>query len=527
MVESVTDSNTDLYELAAPEATMPVGVLPQQAVIQRSGPSLSIRGPREAMTRLFRCLRSVEHVLSSDSDRGCYVSQEVQWLTKRIDDGGANAGYAQLGTFAGLEPAIRCLLSEHGIAAVENTSDGAWSAEPDYDRLASLGPVDQDLLAAVQNRDRAVVRYGREVDQAWLIAQIALAYPDKTIVVAASHRQGVADLAKGVRQWLPVTALLGQDEPAWEDRVVIGTYSRLGAGCVAIHCRDILIAADAVEILGEQGRLAMNHAMRARFYGFLPHSTKPAAADQDFLRCYFGFEEIDIPRRGCHRLPVDIVRIKIAGGPNLAASLDELTLLERGIWCNPLRNRLIAKVAMQLRNGQCSMLEDSPATAAMTFNDSRPRVAILVDTIDHAVELAKLLSDWPVIAGENVSLARLSKDEQRLFRQRSTMKNDSNDQRIVTSCMAGNLNLTQLDILIRVDGGVGLPAIPDGNYVVANGVQRRLLLVDMNDRHHPWLRRRSRQRSECYAQNGWYAPGADPVAERVQEFLAAHGGGQS
>ena len=104
------------------------------------------------------------------------------------------------------------------------------------------------------------------------------------------------------------------------------------------------------------------------------------------------------------------------------------------------------------------------------------------------------------------------------------MSNDSSDQQIVTAAMAGKIDLTQLEMLIRADGGIGLPAIPESSYVVANDVQHRLLLVDMNDRHHPRLRQRSRQRTECYAQEGWYAPGANPVAERVQEFLAAHGG---
>ena len=313
------------------------------------------------------------------------------------------------------------------------------------------------------------MRYGREVDRAWLIAQIALAYPDKTVVIAASRKQEVADLARGVRKWVPVTALLGEGEPAWQDRVVIGTYNRMGAGCVAIHRRDILIAADAVEILGEQGRLAMKYAMRARFYGFLPHTIKLAPADQDLVDCYFGFEEIDIPRHGCHRLPVDMVRLKIAGGPNLAASLDELTVLKRGIWRNPLRNRLITKRSQAATKWPMLAARGSPGDGS--YDVQRLPSAGRNPGRHNRSRRLNSPNCSPVGQSSRARTCRsigLPKDKQRLFLQRSAMNSESGDQQIVTSSMAGNLNLTQLDILIRADGGVGLPAIPDGSYVIEN-----------------------------------------------------------
>jgi hypothetical protein len=51
--------------------------------------------------------------------------------------------------------------------------------------------------------------------------------------------------------------------------------------------------------------------------------------------------------------------------------------------------------------------------------------------------------------------------------------------------------------------------------------ERPLVLIDCDDRHHPLLRRRSRSRRAAYAERGWYLPGTDAAAARVEAFLAA------
>jgi hypothetical protein len=107
-------------------------------------------------------------------------------------------------------------------------------------------------------------------------------------------------------------------------------------------------------------------------------------------------------------------------------------------------------------------------------------------------------------------------------------------------------------VVIRADGGTGLPAWMVGMfshpiiyginnlaeesssaeepgqivYPINNPVQPspakldRLLLIDLDDRHHPVLRRWSRQRWIAYAQQGWYSPGVDPAQARIERFLA-------
>jgi hypothetical protein len=89
--------------------------------------------------------------------------------------------------------------------------------------------------------------------------------------------------------------------------------------------------------------------------------------------------------------------------------------------------------------------------------------------------------------------------------------------RPVTDC---NVDLSSAGVLVRAEGGVGLPPLaPEQLVEPDDGPARPLLLLDFDDRHHPLLRRRAALRRRAYAERGWLAPGVDPVEARVQQFL--------
>jgi hypothetical protein len=104
---------------------------------------------------------------------------------------------------------------------------------------------------------------------------------------------------------------------------------------------------------------------------------------------------------------------------------------------------------------------------------------------------------------------------------------------IVTALGIEVLDLSGVEVLIRADGGVGLPpmtAFPPGKIVfIENNLpekpagEPRLVLVDFDDRHHPLLRRWSRQRRAAYAARGWHGPGVEPLERRIELFLAGRG----
>lgn len=77
------------------------------------------------------------------------------------------------------------------------------------------------------------------------------------------------------------------------------------------------------------------------------------------------------------------------------------------------------------------------------------------------------------------------------------------DQAIVTTMGSKRLDLTRADVLLRADGGTGLPPIPTSKFVIDSNLSHRLTLIDFDDRHDGQLRRWSSQRMAAYGTAGW------------------------
>ena len=65
----------------------------------------------------------------------------------------------------------------------------------------------------------------------------------------------------------------------------------------------------------------------------------------------------------------------------------------------------------------------------------------------------------------------------------------------------------QIDVLIRADAGLGLLRFKEESWMIKEGHDHRLLLVDIDDRRHAELGRWTRKRRRTYRERGWYGPG--------------------
>ena len=92
---------------------------------------------------------------------------------------------------------------------------------------------------------------------------------------------------------------------------------------------------------------------------------------------------------------------------------------------------------------------------------------------------------------------------------------------IYTAAAIDQIDPLGLDVLIRTDAGNGLPPFENARLVLSNTRTHRLLVADCDDRCHHELGRWTRKRRRAYRERGWYGPGADPVEERVKDFLKA------
>jgi hypothetical protein len=397
---------------------------------------------------------------------------------------------------------------------------------PDFTRLEGLGAVDRTLLDAVRRHDRALVRYGPGVDLARLVAQVALAWPGLTVTVAVGRRADARRLGRALRALLPdVSVVTGQDGPAEVGRVVVATYLGLGHSAryrlpgyrmFDVSWTDVVIALDALEATTKVGWGWLGRADRARAYGLLPLDARPSPLEGDLLRALFGFEEAVVPQHGHRERPVRVLRHPIKGGMRLPAGLAGVALQRQGVWQHAVRNRHAARLAAACAAGTAHDVL-GPAAA-----DAPPGALLLAANAEHALALAdRLPGDWLLLAGPDLNEEGLTPEQVRLLHRPVSPFRAGPLYAVATPAVLANLDLSWAGVLVRADGGVGLPPLaPEQLIEPDDGPARPLLLVDFDDRHHPLLRRRAALRRQDYLERGWFAPGVDPVQARVEQFLA-------
>ena len=248
---------------------------------------------------------------------GRVVASVPQPMYEDRDDG---AGETAQFLWAGLQPAVRAALEAAGHAVRVEGPVPAPLPPPDLVVLRQLRLIDLPVLEAVRARDRCLIQYdGRAgVDRANLIAQVAQAWPDRTIVVAVKRVDDVRRVCTRLGPLLPdVTALSGDDHPPAFGRVVVATFNYCYIEELAPSERDVFFAYDALEFAGQQQWHVPKYFTKARLYGLLDVDGRPAPALRDRLVALFGFDDVLVPQHGYRLRPVVPLEVKYrprAGG---------------------------------------------------------------------------------------------------------------------------------------------------------------------------------------------------------------------
>jgi hypothetical protein len=259
-------------------------------------------------------------------------------------------GEPALTFWAGLEPAARAVLTR-AAHRIETIGLSHPLPAPRPARLGRLDVYDQPLLDCVYRHERALVRYcPEEVDPVLLVAQVALAWPKKSLAVVVpgiGEARQVRDRLRGLG--IRASAVSSDNRPARVGRVVVSTPVGLAHHPVNSESREIVIVLDALSATGKQAMDCLGHASRARLFGLLDRDARPSPLERDFLACVFGFVSLAIPRHGHRDRAVRVLRHPIYGGLTLPADLGFLALKRRGLWHHAVRNRQIARIARAFR----------------------------------------------------------------------------------------------------------------------------------------------------------------------------------
>jgi hypothetical protein len=188
-----------------------------------------------------------------------------------------------------------------------------------------------------------------------------------------------------------------------------------------------------------------------------------------------------------------------------------------------LRNRKIARIARAFREGRREELAKALPGMELMLDDGPLRdIVVFVENLEHGLALARLLPNSSLWTGENVNEDGLSPDQGKLLHPPPHPFQVGPFTAIVTAGGVRNVIMSDVDVLIRADGGIGLPPFGLTSLIEPDqSSPRPLLLVDFNDCHSPVLRRRSNRRKHAYDGRGWQAPGKDPKLCRVELFLAS------
>ena len=431
-------------------------------------------------------------------------------------------GRAVLKCWAGLTPVVLAVLK------LERREPKTVSALFHTELPQPAGSLtDHAVLDFLGRHDRGLIRYHRgAVEPARLVAQVARAWPDRTVTAVVARRDDAAVAVKQLRaSGLDAFAFTARNQPVVETRVAVATYDGMAYMPVAAQMLDIVVALDAVEALGDRPRWCLQHLDRARLYGLLDANRLPSPCEQDLLHCLFGFEAVQLPRPGLVMRPVEVAWVQGQGRRLRSEPTDVLELKHYAVWNQDERNRQVARLARAAAAGGVEDLAAMLPKAAPAALPAGPRrVLVLVENVEHALILMNKLPHWPVFTSglrnlDGLSTMQAAALETRRFGPESAPPPVG----IVTQAGLRSCDtpLCQTDVLIRADGGVGLPGLPPSALVrPAHEASRGpLLAIDFDDGHHPELRRRVQQRRHAYLEAGWPAPGRDGAFMRIKQFL--------
>lgn len=423
--------------------------------------------------------------------------------------------------WAGLEPMLVHFLKAAGFEVRLSGSRPSPLGCPRMENLETIYKIDTPLLELVQKHERGLISYDpARVKPATLIAEVALAWPNSKVLVTATRVNHAQKLRRQLQRYFPdVKLFTSQHCPAEASRVTVATFSRVAEAPVRGRCRDICFTVDPTEIFTAYqgtGLMGLQEIPNARLYGLLSDQTRVAPSQRPLLAALFGLQQVRITRHGMKALHVDVLVRKITGGERLPKNLSDTELKVQGIWLHPVRNRRIARLFMALTGKPEVLGEFFPEVAAHLLSIRPIQVGILVEGVEHGLELKRLLPNVPLVGGKFIWKEGASGDDLDVL-QEADGPLPRHAHAIVTAQAAEAMG--GFNVILRADGGRGMPALPNRLSVKADDDDSRVLLVDFRDEHHPRLRKWSGSRRTAYVEAGWNVHGVE-VDGPMDKFVA-------
>ena len=334
------------------------------------------------------------------------------------------------------------------------------------------------------------------------IVELYRLFPEAKIVVGVATRKR----ARGL--WWLLTESLGEpvgrewgEARRFKARITISTFAYFNA--FDPREVDVLLLPDADEVVGETAKkhIPVLTTQVKRVYAFEPPNHRASDAERLSIEAMAG-EVI-------HRIGNSAAQVQVSACPvTLPLRVNGLEGLERkrrGLWNNARRNALVGRVARAVAARELHKLVHLGVTVAGDVGPwlhqlHRPRVFVLVESLEHARELQKNLTDWAVLSA------------------RPAEGGEERQAAVAVHPRSGIVTLTYMashriaaDVLVVADGVNALASCRGFPPPAGACVNGRVMLVDFQDNFDEQSVRDSRRRFREYAARGWTVTGMNPL----------------
>jgi len=434
---------------------------------------------------------------------------------------------------AGCELALRYRAFQSGIRLFPSCQSTQITRLPDPQSLDQrLYP---DLPHFVQQNERGLVRIPKSFNQAELIRELAVAFPEQRMTVVSSRTAPLEKLRQSLSQLLPAEYL------AQRNLVVAHSHCRLStiddeALPKLILCTftetadldfsqsDIVIFLDAIECTHERARLMLEQPdLRFRLFGLIGHGHRPSPNQAGLLAATFGFEILDLNSAGGVRREVNVAWVthRRAQAPTANLPLN----LRHAYIENPHRNDRITRLAKTLYRAEPGAQSDAEDVTEwlQTHRKSPLSITILVDQVEHALLLSRRLPGWPIYGGKSANLQGLPGSVRRQIQRGPRQWLDGRRQIVLTDAVR-EFRCGYSDIIIWAGGGSSCEYLPrPWLFEEASETRGPLLLIDFVDSFHSEALSRSLRRREAYAESDIFPVGMSSTVGRVRRFIQDFG----
>ena len=395
-----------------------------------------------------------------------------------------------------LDRALRTLRT-HGIEFDLSDETGDPPAV-DESVIVLAEPADKPALQAVVDEPWGQIEIRRDEDRLRLCCEICGLFPGSRFVVLVHNKRAVAEYAAELRTALkePV-AIWSQGQRRGRPRITVALGSWMPT---PNRCPEILLLPFAENATGKESlwRMRGRRWSFRRVYAFRHASRQLDWHERLHLEQYVG-PVISSPRRP--RRTVLVGMLPTPADPVTKYEVP-LTRKRKAYWSNAKRNLWIAGIGAAFAKYPRKALKrifGDRIKPTDVFSKRRCRVAILVESAEHARTLARLLPEWRLAIDVDVS-------------RRGLPCNTKNLVHVIATTTYAAKHEIGCDVVVRATGTADtlcMTRFPP--LLTKQHAEPAVLLLDFTDAFHRRARRDAAQRRESYQRNDFYLVPVDRI----------------